>query len=60
MADEQVPPSGGNPLDALTEKQREVLELLMEHKTSKEISRLIGISPHTATSASPRPGPSSA
>ena len=31
----------------LTEKQREVLDLLIEHKTSKEIARLLGISPHT-------------
>lgn len=34
-------------LDALTPKQREVLDLLIQHKTSKEISRLLGISPHT-------------
>lgn len=36
-----------NPLVALTAKQREVLDLLIQHKTSKEISRLLGISPHT-------------
>ena len=36
-----------NPLALLTDKQREVLDLLIEHKTSKEISRLLGISPHT-------------
>ena len=36
-----------NPLMALTAKQREVLDLLIQHKTSKEISRLLGISPHT-------------
>lgn len=36
-----------NPLVALTIKQREVLDLLIQHKTSKEISRLLGISPHT-------------
>ncbi|MBB4612166.1 helix-turn-helix transcriptional regulator [Novosphingobium taihuense] len=36
-----------NPLGELTAKQREVLDLLIEHKTSKEISRLLGISPHT-------------
>lgn len=36
-----------NPLVELTAKQREVLDLLIEHKTSKEISRLLGISPHT-------------
>ena len=37
----------GNPLGGLTDKQREVLDLLIQHKTSKEISRLLGISPHT-------------
>lgn len=36
-----------NPLLELTGKQREVLDLLIQHKTSKEISRLLGISPHT-------------
>ncbi|MFN4136643.1 MAG: helix-turn-helix transcriptional regulator [Novosphingobium sp.] len=36
-----------NPLVELTAKQREVLDLLIQHKTSKEISRLLGISPHT-------------
>jgi DNA-binding CsgD family transcriptional regulator len=35
------------PLGDLTDKQREVLDLLIEHKTSKEISRALGISPHT-------------
>lgn len=34
-------------LDALTAKQREVLDLLIQHKTSKEISRILGISPYT-------------
>lgn len=34
-------------LDELTPKQREVLDLLIEHKTSKEIARLLRISPHT-------------
>jgi DNA-binding CsgD family transcriptional regulator len=34
-------------LGGLTDKQREVLDLLIEHKTSKEIARLLGISPHT-------------
>lgn len=34
-------------IKSLTDKQREVLELLIEHKTSKEISRELGISPHT-------------
>lgn len=33
--------------DALTPKQREVLDLLIEHKTSKEIARNLEISPHT-------------
>lgn len=36
-----------DPLGFLTDKQREVLDLLIEHKTSKEISRELGISPHT-------------
>lgn len=36
-----------NTLDDLTEKQRAVLDLLLQHKTSKEISRQLGISPHT-------------
>ena len=31
----------------LTDKQREVLDLLLEHKTSKEIARDLRISPHT-------------
>jgi DNA-binding CsgD family transcriptional regulator len=34
-------------LASLTEKQRQVLDLLIEHKTSKEIARLLNISPHT-------------
>jgi len=34
-------------LAELTAKQREVLDLLIEHKTSKEIARLLDISPHT-------------
>jgi len=32
---------------SLTDKQREVLDLLIAHKTSKEIARELGISPHT-------------
>lgn len=35
------------PLDALTPKQREVLDLLVQFKTSKEIAIVLGISPHT-------------
>jgi DNA-binding CsgD family transcriptional regulator len=31
----------------LTAKQCQVLDLLIQHKTSKEISRMLGISPHT-------------
>lgn len=34
-------------LDDLTAKQRQVLDLLIEHKTSKEIARLLHISPYT-------------
>lgn len=32
---------------ALTDKQRAVVDLLIEHQSSKEIARLLGISPHT-------------
>jgi DNA-binding CsgD family transcriptional regulator len=35
------------PMLLLTKKQIETLELLVKHKTSKEISRELGISPHT-------------
>ncbi|MDE2563196.1 MAG: helix-turn-helix transcriptional regulator [Sphingomonadales bacterium] len=41
------PFEGTGLIDELTLKQREVLDLLIQHKTSKEISRLLGISPHT-------------
>ena len=34
-------------LNLLTVKQRAALDLLVQHKTSKEISRVLGISPHT-------------
>lgn len=40
-------PSAGSAFAGLTTKQCEVLDLLIQHKTSKEISRLLGISPHT-------------
>ena len=33
--------------EIFTDKQRHVLDLLIEHKTSKEIARILGISPHT-------------
>lgn len=33
--------------ETLTEKQCSVLDLLIDHKTSKEIARELGISPHT-------------
>lgn len=36
-----------NARELLTLKQREALDLLVKHKTSKEISRELGISPHT-------------
>ncbi len=36
-----------HPLADLTDKQREVLDRLIEHKTSKEIARELRISPHT-------------
>lgn len=34
-------------ISRLTSKQREVLDLLLDHKTSKEIAQILGISPHT-------------
>ncbi len=34
-------------LPDLTAKQHEAVNLLIQHKTSKEISRILGISPHT-------------
>jgi DNA-binding CsgD family transcriptional regulator len=45
MSDEHF--DGRNLLDELTANQREVLDLLIQHKTSKEIARDLGISPHT-------------
>ena len=47
QADDDAPDALRGGLDALTPKQREVLDLLIQHKTSKEISRALGISPHT-------------
>lgn len=48
MGHASVSASGSSPcLADLTDKQRQVLNLLIEHKTSKEISRVLGISPHT-------------
>ena len=40
-------PEGEIRLAGLTDKQREVLDLLLQHKTSKEIARTLRISPHT-------------
>lgn len=34
-------------ISRLTFKQREVLDLLLDHKTSKEIAQILRISPHT-------------
>ena len=45
MAIDEDDEAGG--LGGLTDKQREVLDLLIEHKTSKEIARVLAISPHT-------------
>lgn len=39
------PPAG--PLSVLTIKQREVLDLVLNHKSSKEIARTLNISPYT-------------
>lgn len=41
------PSAPDSPLALLTAKQREVLDLLIEHKTSKEIAQILGISPYT-------------
>ena len=45
MGDEHF--DGRNLLGELTAKQREVMDLLIQHQTSKEIARQLGISPHT-------------
>jgi len=45
LVDSEDPASTAVP--HLTEKQREVLDLLLDHKTSKEIAQALGISPHT-------------
>lgn len=45
LVDSEDPASTAAP--HLTEKQREVLDLLLDHKTSKEIALALGISPHT-------------
>jgi DNA-binding CsgD family transcriptional regulator len=34
-------------ISMLTDKQQDALNLLIQHKTSKEISRILGVSPHT-------------
>lgn len=39
---------GANPLDRLTPRQREVLQLVAEGKSTKQIARLLGISVKTA------------
>ena len=41
------PPSDEDRWKRLTEKQRACLDLLIEHKTSKEIARLLDISKHS-------------
>ncbi len=47
MGQEVAPETVKTPLGGLTDKQIEALDLLIQHKTSKEISRILGISPHT-------------
>jgi DNA-binding NarL/FixJ family response regulator len=46
----QLVGSGGSMLDALTARQREVLQLIAEGRTMKEIARLLKISVKTAES----------
>lgn len=41
------PSTAFDKLGSLTQKQRDVLDLLVQFKTSKEISRILEISPHT-------------
>lgn len=41
------PDATAEALNSLTAKQREVLDLVLQHKTSKEIARALGISPDT-------------
>lgn len=41
------PMSAGELLDCLTRKEREALDLLVQHHTTKEIARLLGLSPNT-------------
>lgn len=41
------PRRGADPLDILTAKQREVLELVAQGRSNKEIAALLGISAHT-------------
>lgn len=36
-----------NPMELLTAKQRDVLDLMVQHKSSKEIARALQISPYT-------------
>lgn len=36
-----------NPIEQLTEAQRECLRLVFQHMTSKDIARTLGVSPHT-------------
>lgn len=45
MIDEKI--SARKILESLTQKQRDVLDHLIDFKTSKEIARLLEISPHT-------------
>jgi DNA-binding NarL/FixJ family response regulator len=43
----QAPERGGDPVGALTPRQREILQLLAEGRSAKEIAASLGISPRT-------------
>ena len=45
--DRSAHPTHADVLDRLTAKQRECLELVLQHQTSKQIAITLGISPHT-------------
>ena len=47
VSDMQTVAPGAGTLSILTEKQREVLDLVLMHKSSKEIARTLQISPYT-------------
>jgi DNA-binding NarL/FixJ family response regulator len=43
----KVPPAEGVPLDGLTPRQREILQLVAEGKSTKDVARLLNLSVKT-------------